>query len=33
MGVPNSQLTNTFSAKHQLTTICSANSQITTNFG
>ena len=33
MGVPSSQLTTNFSAKYQLTTICLANSQLTTNFG
>ena len=33
MGVPNSQLNTSFSAKCQLTTTCLANSQLTTNFG
>ena len=33
MGVPNSQLTTSFSAKYQLTIIFLVNSQLTTNFG
>ena len=33
MGVPNSQLTNIFSAKYQLTTIFLASSQLVTKLG